>query len=250
MARLYLKMRSLGCTIAVALLLTTATQAQTPDVPPQWTLPTAGFLNGSKAEIENNACCGSGRGAPVRMSDAAVMATVPGMASRDGAVLRLRLEGDRSFKLTDCVGQTCPADDTRIHRLVGWWPKQRYYVVAVSLYEESVAYLVSQNDGRALVVTAPPVPSPSGRAAVALVSNLMSGVDLEVIDLSRDPPTVAKVAAMPTCPGFSESSMLRPKPVWIDETSVRFEGVSPQPGDNPNSKQLLRIVDGKAAWQC
>jgi hypothetical protein len=83
LARLYLKMRSPGCAIAVALRLTTATQAQTPDVPPQWTLPVAGFLNGSKAEIENSACCGPNRGAPVRMSDATVMATVPGMASRD-----------------------------------------------------------------------------------------------------------------------------------------------------------------------
>ena len=246
-----MKMRSLGCAIAVALLLTTATQAQTPDVPPQWTLPVAGFLNGSKAEIENSACCGPSRGAPVQMSDATVMATVSGMASRDGGVLRLKLEGNRTFKLTDCVEQpACDGEKLHWHRLVAWWPKHRTYVVAVGLYEASVAYLISARDGRALVVTAPPVLSPSGRTAVALVSDLMNGIDLEVIDLSRDPPTVAKVTAMPTCPGFSDSSMLRPKPVWIDETHVRFEGVSPAPGDNPNNKQLLRIVDGKAAWEC
>ena len=232
------------------LLATLPSQAQTPDMPPQWTLPLAGFVNGSKAEIENAACCGASRGAPVRNSDAAVLATLPGMASRDGGVLKLKLAGNRSFRLTDCAGQACAADDTRIHRLVAWWPNQRYYIVAVGLYEESVAYLVSERDGRTLVVTAPPVLSPSGRAAVALVSNLMSGVDLELIDLGRDPPTVAKVTATPSCPGFSESSMLRPKPVWIDESHVRFEGVSPQPGDNPNTKQLLRIVDGKAAWEC
>jgi hypothetical protein len=243
-------MRPLGCAVAVALLLTTATQAQTPDVPPQWTLPTAGFLNGSKAAIENTPCCGPSRGAPVRMSDAAVLAKIPGAASREGGVLRLKLAGDRTYTLTDCGGQTCAADDTRIHRLAAWWPKQRTYVVAVDLYEEGVAYLIAERDGRALVVTAPPVLSPSGRAAVALVSNLMGGVDLEVIDLSREPPTVAKVTAMPPCSGFSESSMLRPKPVWIDETHVRFEGVSPQPGDNPNSKQLLRIEGGKAVWEC
>jgi hypothetical protein len=244
-------MRPLPCVIAAAILLASLpSQAQAPDVPPLWTLPVAGFLNGSKAEVEDKPCCGPTRGAPVRDSDAAMMATVPGMASREGGVLRLKLSGDRTFKLTDCSGQTCPADDTRIHRLAAWWPKQRYYVVAVGLYEENVAYLVSERDGRAAVVTAPPVLSPSGRTAIVLVSNLMVGVDLEVIDLGRDPPTVDKVTAMPTCPGFSESSMLRPNPVWIDDSHVKFEGVSPQPGDNPNTKQLLRIVDGKTAWEC
>ena len=125
-----------------------------------------------------------------------VLATVPGAASREGGVLRLKLAGERTFKLTDCVKQpACDGEKLRFHRLAAWWPKHRYYVVAVWLYEASVAYLVSERDGRALVVTAPPVLSPSGRTAVALVSDLMSGVDLELIDLSRDPPTVAKVDA-------------------------------------------------------
>ena len=244
-------MRPFSCAVAVALLLATPTLAQAPDVPPQWTLPTAGFLNGSKAAIENVACCGPSRGAPVEMSDARVLATVPNAASRDGGVLRLKLAGERTYRLTDCVElPACDGEKLHLHRLAAWWPKQRTYVVAVNLYEASVAYLVSERDGRALVVVAPPVLSPSSRTAVALVSDQMQGVDLEVIDLSREPPTVAKVTAMPTCPGFSESSMLRPKPVWIDETHVRFEGVSPQPGDNPNSKQLLRIEGGKAAWEC
>ena len=245
-------MRALPRAIAAAILLATLpSQAQTPDVPPQWTLPTAGFLNGSKAEIENKPCCGPSRGAPVELSDAAVLATVPGMASRDGGVLRLKLVGDRSLKLTDCVQQPdCDGEKLHLHRLAAWWPKHRFYVVAVGLYEASVAYLVSERDGRSLVVTAPPVLSPAGGMAIGLVSDLMSGVGLEIIDLSRDPPAVAKVTEMPKCAGFSESSMLRPKPVWIDDTHVRFEGVSPQPGDKPNTKQLLRIVNGKAAWQC
>jgi hypothetical protein len=245
-------MRSLRCAIAaVTLLATLPSQAQTPDVPPQWTLPTAGFLNGSKAEVENKPCCSPSRGAPVELSDARVLATVPGAASREGGVLRLKLAGDRTFKLTDCVEQpACDGEKLHLHRLAAWWPKHRLYVVAVGLYEASVAYLVAERDGRSLVVTAPPVLSPSGRMAVALVSDLMSGVDLELIDLSRDPPTVAKVATTPGCPGWSDSTMLRPKPVWIDDTQVRFEGKSPQPGDNPNTKQLLKIVDGKAAWEC
>jgi hypothetical protein len=238
--------------IAAAILMTAVpTQAQSPDVPPQWTLPLAGFLNGSKAEIENKPCCGPSGGAPVEMSDARVLATVPGAASRQSGVLRLKLAGDRTFKLTDCIEQpACDGEKLHVHRLAAWWPQHRTYVVAVGLYEASVAYLISERDGRALVVAAPPVLSPSGRTAVALVSDLMNGVELEVIDLGREPPTVAKVTVMPTCPGFSDSSMLRPKPVWIDDTHVRFEGVSPQPGDNPNTKQLLRIAGGKVAWEC
>lgn len=234
---------------AVCVLAGTPSQAQTQD---QWTLPSSGLLNGSKAAIENEPCCGASHGATrLSDSDAAVLATVPGMASRDGGTLKLKLAGDRSLKLTDCDGQSaCDADDTRVHRLVAWWPKHRTYIVAVGLYEESVAYLVSERDGRSLVTTAPPILSPSGRQAVALVSNLMSGVDLEIIDLDRDPPTLAKVAAMPACAGVGPNSLLRPRPVWIDDSRVTFEGVSPMTDDDPNTRQLLRIVDGKPQWQC
>ena len=96
----------------------------------------------------------------------------------------------RSSSPTATTRRGCEADDTRVHRLVDWWPEHRLYVVLVGLYEESVAYLVSERDGRTFGATAPPVLSPSGRQAVALVSNLMSGVDLEIIDLSRNPPTL------------------------------------------------------------
>jgi len=245
-------MRVLRLILAVAgLLAAVSVKAQTPDATPQWTLPAAGLLNGSKAEIESKLCCGASSGEAVRGSDRSVLAAASGMASRDGKILNLKLADRQTFKLTDCDGPpACTEDDIRVHRLVAWWPKHRLYVVSVGMYEDTAAYLVSERDGRALVVTAPPALSPSGRMAVALVSNLMAGVDLEVIDLSRDPPTVAKVTDMPRCPGFTDSSMLRPKPVWIDESHVRFDGVSPQPGDNPNTKQLLRIVDGNAAWEC
>src|SRR5690349_17781199 len=181
--------------LALALLaggLAVATSSLAQDQTQQWTLPSGGVLNGSKAVIEAKPCCGPSHGAAaVHNSDIAAMAKAPGMASRDGRALTLKLADNRAITFTDCDEPSgCEADDTRIHRLVDWWPKQRLYVVAVSLYEESVAYLVSERDGRALAVTAPPVPSPSGRSAVALVSNLMQGVDLEIIDLSRDPPTV------------------------------------------------------------
>ncbi len=216
----------------------------------QWSLPSNGLLNGSKAVIESQPCCGASRGT-VHNSDMAFLTKVSGMAARDGRILRLKLDGNRTLKLTDCDPQGgCDGEDIRIHRLVAWWPKQRFYVVSVALYEEGTAYLVSQRDGRVLMTTAPPVLSPSGRWAIALVSNLMSGVDLELLDLGREPPTLRKITEMPTCRGAGPDSMLRPRPVWIDESQVRFEGVSPQPGDNPNTRQQLRIVDGNPQWEC
>jgi len=243
-------MRALRLVLLATVLAGSSSYAQ--DQTQQWTLPSGGQLNGSKAVIENGPCCEANRGtATISNSDATTLASLTGMASRDGHVLRLKLEGNRSLKLTDCNEQSgCDGDTTRIHRLVAWWPRHRLYVVAVGLYEESVAYLVSDHDGRTLSVTAPPVLSPSGRQAVALVSNLVSGVDLEIIDLSRDRPTVTKVTTMPDCSGAGPNSFLRPIPVWTDDTHVTFEGESPLPEDKSNAKQLLKVGGGEGEWQC
>jgi hypothetical protein len=244
-------MRALPLALLTAgLAMATASQAQ--DQTQQWSLPSGGLLNGSKAVIEDKPCCEPSHGAAVVPNpDIAAMAKAPDMASRNGRTLSLKVAGNRTLRLTDCDEPSgCDADDTRIHRLVDWWPRQRLYIVAVSLYEESVAYLVSERDGRTLAVTAPPVPSPSGRQAVALVSNLMQGVDLEIIDLSRDPPTVEKVTTMPDCSGAGPNSFLRPAPIWTDDSHVTFEGESPLPEDKSNARQLLRVEGGKGQWQC
>lgn len=218
----------------------------------EWRLPSSGLMDGARAVIENEPCCGPSLGAAKgEASDAAILATLPGMASRDGGTLRLKIAKDRTYKLTDCTDQpACGADDTRVHRLVAWWPQHRLYIVSVGLYEEGAAYLIAERDGQTLMTVAPPLLSPSGRRAVALVSNLMSGVNLEILDFTRDPPVLAGVTTMPTCVGAGPNSLLRPTPVWLDESQVTFKGVSPQPGDNANTKQLLRIVDGKPQWQC
>ncbi len=235
----------------VGLLMATVVNAQPTDDPPKWAPPKDGLFDGSKAEIENKPCCAPSGGAPVRNSDATVLATVRGIASRDGDVLRLKLADNRTFKLTDCTeGPACDDYRFRLHRLTAWWPAQRYYVVSVQLIEGAVGYLVAERDGRVLETTAPAVLSPSGRAAVALTSDLMQGLELQFIDLSHNPPTLTKIEEFPSCAGAGPNSFLRPKPVWVDDTHVRFEGVSPNPDDKPNTKQLLRMVDGKAAWEC
>jgi hypothetical protein len=242
-------MRRLWPVVAAVGLVAATAQAQDPTQ--EWVLPASGLLHGSKATIETQPCCGPSRNTGVNSPDNSALAKWSGMAARDGRSLMLKLAGNRTLRLTDCDDQSgCEADDTRVHRLVDWWPQHRLYVVLVGLYEESVAYLVSERDGRAFVATAPPVLSPSGRQAVALVSNLMSGVDLEIIDLSRNPPTSTKVETMPDCSGAGPNSFLRPIPVWTDETHVTFEGESPLPEDKPNTKQLLRVEGGKGQWQC
>ena len=233
----------------LGLLLAAPTQAQTEQ---RTAVPSVGLLWGSKMTIETQPCCTAPKGAkPADQAEAAAMAAVPGRAFREGPILRLKLQDNRTLKVTDCDDQdACEADRFRKHRLAAWWPALGYYVVAVGLYEDSMAYLISERDGRTTQVAALPVLSPSGHRAVALQSNLMSGVELNVIDMTADPPKVLEVSAMPACAGAGQNSFLRPKPVWIDESHVQFEGVSPQPGDNPNTKQLLRIGDGTTEWQC
>jgi len=211
-------------------------------------MPSKGLLWGSKMTIENQPIQGS---KPIDRSEATVLATVPGRASRDGPILRLKLQDGRTLKITDCDDvNACEADRFRKHLLAAWWPAQGYYVVNVGLYEDGMAYLIAERDGRTTRVAAPPVLSPSGRRAIALVSNLISGVDLNVIDMTTTPPNVTEVTEMPTCAGAGDNSLLRPKPVWVDDSQVRFEGKSPQPGDNPNTKQLLKLGAGAPAWQC
>lgn len=214
--------------------------------------PSKGLLLGSKMTVENGPCCTATPGAtPGDHEEAKILASVGDRASRDGPILRLRLQGNRILKITDCHDlDACEADRFRAHKLAAWWPTQGYYIVKIWLYEATLAYLISERDGRTTRVAAVPVLSPSGRRAVAVESNLMTGVDLEIIDLTANPPNVTEVSKMPECSGARPNSFLRPKPVWIDDSHVRFEGVSPEPGANPNTKQLLRVGSGAPEWEC
>jgi hypothetical protein len=213
--------------------------------------PSKGFVWGSKMTVEALPCCALPNGTLPDKEEAAVLARLSGHAFRDKDILKLELEGGRSLKITDCDDETaCEADRFRRHRLVAWWPASRLYVVNVPLYEGNLAYLISEKDGRTTQVAAPPVLSPSGRHAVALQSDLMNGVILNTIDLTVTPPKVVEVEEMPTCKSFGPNSFLRPTPVWVDDSHVRFDGVSPQPGDNRDNKQLLRIGAGAPKWEC
>jgi hypothetical protein len=234
-------------TAVAALLIAVPCLAQQ-DTTERTAMPSKGLLWGSKMTIESQPI---GASKPGDRSEAAVLATAADRAARDGPILRLKLQDGRTLKITDCNDvNACEADRFRAHRLAAWWPAQHLYVVHVGLYEDSMAYLISERDGRTTRVAAVPVLSPSGKRAAALQSNLMAGVDLNLIDLGSDPPKVLEVSEMPSCAGAGPNSFLRPKPVWVDDSHVRFEGMSPQPGDNPGTKQLLRLGDDAPKWEC
>ena len=244
---------SLARSIVTALVLLGAAPAvaQTLKDSDRTAVPSKGLLWGSKMTVESLPCCAQPNGKLPDTAEAATLKQLAGHAWRDGTILKLELDGGRSLKITDCDDENaCEADRFRRHRLVGWWPALRLYVVNVPLYEGNLAYLISAKDGRTTQVAAPPVLSPSAHQAVALQSNLMAGVILQTIDLAAEPPKVTDIDDMPTCKGFGADSFLRPKPVWVDDGHVRFEGVSPQPGDNATNKQLLKIGSGKPAWEC
>lgn len=246
-------MRFLALAVATIGFLSAAPAgAQKDAAEPRTATPTKGLLFGSKMTVESEPCCTPRPGAKAGdRSETAVLASVTDRALRDGPILKLKLQNGRILKITDCGDlDACEADRFRTHKLAAWWPSLHYYVVYVGLYEDSMAYLISERDGRTTHVSAVPVLSPSGHYAVALLSNLMNGVDLNVIDMTADPPKVLEVSEMPACAGSGPDSFPRPNPVWVDDSHVRFEGVSPQPGDNPNTKQLLKIGAGTAKWEC
>ena len=203
----------------------------------------------SDVSIESWPCCEAQRAAAAHSPEAEVIAAMPNRSFRKGSTLWLKIDGNRSVRIVDCVAFACRGDDFRRHELVAWWPKHRYYVIDVVFDKGMEAYLISERDGRRTSVFAPPVLSLSGRYAVA--ANL--GPDyydaLQIIDMSVDPPTASEVTSRPTCSG-NKTLLLRPNPVWLDDSRVAFEGKPFFGDDDPNAKQVLRIVDGKVEWEC
>lgn len=228
---------------AALLLIGTSLQAQT-DPGERSAIPSKGLLWGSKMTLESEACCTAGAGAkrPDR-AESAVLDKIPGRALRDGPILKLKLQGGHTLKITDCdVEDACEAERFRSHRLAAWLPAADTYVLKVKLYDTDYAYLVSERTGRTTNVAAVPVVSPSGRQAVALSAPKAGDPKLEIIEFTDDEPKVRVVSSRPQC-GGGKPAPLGSKPVWTDEDHVRFEGAA-------GAKQVLHIGAGKAEWQC
>jgi len=130
--------------VAIAVLVTTPLYAQTDTSSQRGAMPKA-------FAIENQPCCDKIRGTPsVNSDDATVLAALPDRAVRDGKILRLKLEGNRSIKITDCGDDedVCRTPENFVlHSLTAYWPKQKYYVVHAGFYESQGGYLIRETDG-------------------------------------------------------------------------------------------------------
>ena len=212
------------------------------------------FPHGSKATIETEPCCASSfTGKWPNPEEASLLKQLAGKVARDDTILRLALDGGRTLKIVDCRdGNLCKAQE-REHQLVGWWPAARQYIVRVYVGGLPWFDLISQKDGSSTSVLEVPILSPSARYAIAFQSGPISGLRINVIDLATDPPKVVDVAT-PTCAGFDANTLLRPNPIWVDDTLLRFEGNQFWPSESPlhiyKGKVLLRIGHGRPQWEC
>lgn len=208
-------------------------------------------LWGSIVLVESLPCCGQ---IPQWMQtagrDAQVIAGLSDRAFRTSTSLHLQLDGGRSLQIVDIPAPCLPPEICRAHELIAWWPKHQLYVVDVFMHEARQAYLISARDGRTTMVSAPPVLSPSGQYAIAWEPSYLIGNPLQLIDLQVDPPRVVEVTGKPACAGAGPYDGVRPDPVWLDDMRVTFTGKPMSSSDNSNAKQMLRIVDGKAQWEC
>lgn len=241
--------------VLVASALALAASAQTVG-PPSWQQhvqsPSSSHLVWGSVVINNDdSCCEQVSIAPLEASaDASVIEKLRDRAFRVGPVLWLRLAGDRSLRIIDPYPnnyETLDYSKWRRHSLAAWWDDQRYYVVDVQLHEARHTYLVSEIDGEVSFVFAPPVLSPSGRYAVAYDPGVYGNV-LELVDMTSKPPKMLMLKSRPACPG-AKAYFLRPKPVWLDDFHVGFEG-KPIFDEDPSEKQIFRIVDGQVDWEC
>lgn len=244
-------LRILAIFVAVAtIVIGLETSAQTGGSLPPMALP-----SGSVAVIVNEPCCALQRDFPLQKSaDATVLETVRDRAYRNGPVLQLRLDGDRSLKIVDStsVGERCDGfDGCRIHRLAAWWQEHRYYVVDIRLWEGVEGYLIAERDGRVIPIAAPPLLSPSGRYAIASDSSLLNGSRTELLDMSVDPPAVHPVSVTSICPAHSGLLTLGSQLQWVDNTRIVFSNAEVFfKGGAKKVSLTLRIIDGKPKWEC
>lgn len=88
------------------------------------TLTTFAFLlavpadAGADVAIESKPCCEEQRAAAARSPEEKAIAAIPEQAFRDRSVLWLKLDGNRSVKIVDCIAWVCRTENFRRHELV------------------------------------------------------------------------------------------------------------------------------------
>jgi hypothetical protein len=240
-----LMLRTALCTTAVAALVALPLLAQTTQQ--RVALPTSDELWGSMVAVEITPCCSAGTGQPgIAKAEAAVLEQLRDRASRDGPVLRLKLGGNRSLKITDFLSGG--GADYRAHSLVAWWPRQGYYIVEVTHYDgpQSI-YLVREADGLMLLVFAEPMLSPDEQHGVMQSPGSPGDFGLiDLVDIGANPPRLLPIALGPSCVevGLKTVNM---KSRWTDNATVEF---GPAAFILGSGTAALRIVGDKAEWFC
>jgi hypothetical protein len=191
----------------------------------------------------------------VRSIGVKVEAALPGLddrALRIDSGLALRIDGHRILRLFDQPEVRSEAGPiTHIFRT--WLSGPRFYVVSVSCNECAVTYLIDERDGRVADIIVPPLMSPSGQFGVLWELNFMGGGwpgPPAIIDFRSHPPVIRSVVGFPNCEQRPIPARLRATPVWVDESRITFDGGPALPSDDPNTKQVLRVIAGKPEWEC
>jgi hypothetical protein len=236
--------------VVVLLFLAVPCNAQTDE---RTAMPSTGrLLWGSKMTFDNQPCCTAPQDVPsADKSEAAIFAAAPGRAFREGPILKLKLEQNRTLKITDCDDRdACEADRFRTHRLAAWWPTLHYYVVNVSLWESGMAYLISERDGRTTRTSAVPILSPDKRFAVASDPSVNTGGGVtELLDMRVSPPVPFAPAAK--CLQDIGLITVGTELKWTDNSHVVFSNA--QLTSNRRRSFTLKIADDnnhKAEWEC
>jgi hypothetical protein len=211
-----------------------------------------GLVFGSKIVIDEQPCCAGAGAAPAKLSDADVVARLGDRAFRDDRVLKLQLAGGRTLQITDCDEHSgCPDDSVHRHRLAGWWPDKRYYLVHRDTDEERNAYLIREDDGLVLAMAEVPVLSPDRRYGLALDPGLASP-RMELLDTRFEPPRLRDITESIVCPGLDRK---RPypglPPVWLDNTRIVFDNSSFFNGDTRHFRMTMEIAgETLLRWKC
>jgi hypothetical protein len=214
----------------------------------QWVAqPTSGELWGSTIAIESAPCCAADLGKPgIMKAEAAVLGRLRDRASRDGPVLRLKLAGNRSLKITDFLSGG--GADYRAHSLVTWWPRQSYYVVEVTHYDSPAStFLIREADGLVLLMFAEPMLSPDEQHGVTQMPGSFGDLGLvELVDIQANPPRLLPIALGPSCVqvGLKTVSM---NARWTDNKTVEF---GPAVFILGTGTAALRLAGDKAEWIC
>jgi len=190
---------------------------------------------------------------------------LPGLGDRAlhiGSMLVLRIDNNRTlriFDLPDLTTETGPS----IHRFMAWLSQPRLYAVSVTCNEcADWVYLIDASDGSVAFVQDVPRLSPSGQYGLLWYGhNSLGGVFWPaLLDFRSRPFSYLAIPDAPACArghqavrpaGSAWSIEVRPTATWIDDSHIAFEGKLSLPGPpDPGGRQILRVVDGRAEWQC